>query len=180
MALPNTIKARPVEEMKTATVVMVRPFVEPADNPEQLTFPWKINAFNLGTGIQFFQEDFDIFQRWDPWYIGLGFFGCIGSCLLSPFVNKRQGVNHRKSDIVKVAWSEFVPPPQSQWLVYPKEKSRETCHLFVKTNFDPNTVAATQGEKVLKYVFVLETGSEESRKLHELLVSPETKLHATP
>ena len=171
--LPNTLKARTAEELKAVVIVPITPLVEPTDQPGEITFPWKINASNLSSKIQIFKDDFDVVQTWDPWYVGLGIFGCIGSCLLSPFVNKMQALNHRKSDILKVLWSEFVPPPQSPFLVYPKEKPRETCRLYVKTNFDPNTVAPTQEEKILKYVFVIETGSEEGTKLHALLVSPE-------
>lgn len=177
--LPNTLKARTDGELKAATIVPITPLVEPADPPGDITFPWKINSFNLSSHIQIFKDDFDVVQRWDPWYIGLGFFGCIGGCLLSPFVNKMQALNHRKSDILKVSWSEFVPPSPSPLLVSPKGKPRETCRLCVRTNFDPNTLAPTQGEKILKYVFVMETGSEENKKLHELLISPDSDLHAT-
>ena len=167
--LPNTLKARTVEELKAAVIIPITPLVEPTDQSGEITFPWKTNAFNLSSKIQIFKDDFDVVQRWDPWYVGLGVFGCIGSCLLSPFVNKMQALNHRRSDILKVQWSEFVPPPQSPLLAYPKGKPREICRLYVKTNFDPNTVAPTQGERTLKYVFVVETGSEEDKKLHELL-----------
>lgn len=167
-ALPNTLKARTAEELKAAVIIPITPLVEPTDQPGEITFPWATNAFNLSTRIQIFEADFDVVQRWDPWYVGLGFLGCIGTCLLSPFVNKMQALNHRKSDILKVVWSEFVPK-QSPLLVYPKGKPQETCRLYVKTNFDPNTVAPTQGERTLKYVFVVETGSDADKKLHELL-----------
>lgn len=159
--LANTLKARTAEELKAVVIIPVTPIVEATDQDGEIVFPWKVGGFNVASRIQVFKDDFDVVQSWDPWYIGLGFFGCIGSCLLSPFVHKMQALSHRKSDILKVQWSEFAAGPGG--------KPREACRLYVKTDFDPNTAAPTQGEKVLKYVFVLEPGTEESKKLHELL-----------
>ena len=183
--LPNTLKARTKEELQAAVVIPITLFKEPPDRPDEITFPCKegvggLSGFGLTgrSGIQVFSDDFEVFQEWDPWYIGLGFFGCLGSCLLAPFTRKTQGLRHLKTDILKLEFGPFRKAKIPQIL---KRKPEPVCRLYVKTTFDPNMVGPTQGEKVIKYVFWLGIAggrtTEDARRHLDALVPPELQTH---
>lgn len=174
--LPNTIKPRTQDELKQVVIIPIIPLVEPPGNPDEITFPWKTGGFNTRSGIQVFKDDFEVFQGWDPWYVGLGVFGCIGSCLLSPFVHKTQGLNHLKSEILKL---EFGPARQVKLPLM--KLPGPICRLYVRTKFDPHLVTAIPNEKAIKYVFWLgdsfKPGKEEVRQNLDLLVPQELQFH---
>jgi hypothetical protein len=175
--LPNTLKARTPEELQGALVIPIIPFKEPPDRPDEITFPWKEPLGGSACRIQVYSDDFEIFQQWDPWYIHLGFFGCLGSCLLAPFTHRTQGLRHLKTDILKL---EFGPFRKAKIPQIVKRKPEPVCRLYVKTAFDPNVVAPAQGEKVIKYVFWLgevDGSTEETRKRLDALVIPELQTH---
>jgi hypothetical protein len=175
--LPNTLKHRTSEELDKAIVIPIFAFTEPPYGPDQITFPWKGFVGNQNCRIQVYDDDFEIFQQWDPWFINLGIFGCIGSCLLSPFARRTQGLRHAKADIVKL---EFGPYRQAKLVQIVKRKPEPVCRLYVKADFDPNLIAPVQGEKLIKYVFWLgeiDRGTEETRRRLDELVKPELQSH---
>jgi len=175
--LPNTLKARTKEELEAAVAIPIIPFKEPPDRPDEITFPWKEVVGGSASGIQVYSDDFEVIQQWDPWYMSLGFFGCVGSCLLAPFTRRTQGLRHLKTDILKL---EFGPFRKAKIPQISKRKAEPVCRLYVKTTFDPNVVGPAQGEKVIKYVFWLgEVGgkTEETRKHLDTLVAPELQTH---
>ena len=176
--LPNTLKHRTSDEFDKAIVIPIFPFTEPPDGPNEITFPWKGFVGNQNCRIQVYGDDFEIFQQWDPWFINLGILGCIGSCLLSPFTRRTQGLRHVKADILKL---EFGPNRNAKLVQMVTRKPEPVCRLYVKADFDPNLVAPVQGEKVIKYVFWLgeiDRSTEQTRKHLDLLVGPELQSHA--
>ncbi len=175
--LPNTLKARTPEEIKEAVVIPIIPFKEQPYSTDEIIFPWKEFVGLSASRIQVYKDDFEVFQQWDPWFIHLGIFGCLGTCLLAPFVRRTQGLRHLKAEILQL---EFGPLRQAKLTQLVKRKPEPVCRLYVRTTFDPSVVAPTQGEKVIKYVFWLGEigkGTEETRKRLDGLVVPELQSH---
>lgn len=175
--LPNTLKARTTGELQEAVVIPILPFKEPPYSPDELTFPWKEWIGRSTCSIQVYKDDFEIFQQWDPWFINLGIFGCLGTCLLAPFTRRTQGLRHLKTEILKL---EFGPYRQAKLIQIVKRKPEPVCRLYVRTTFDPNASAPTQSEKVIKYIFWLGEigkGTDETRKRLDGLVMSELQSH---